>query len=150
MKKIFIVDDDSIYSKMLERTFVTENFEVELAIEGADALAKLYMMDIPPAAIILDIMIPVLSGVEVLKLIKQSDKLKSVPVVIVSNLNPEPESEKKIIALGAAAYLHKSKFTRQQITQKVVEIIDGSLVAKTVPDGKVVVKSKKLPPSLRV
>lgn len=125
MKRIFIIEDDVVLLRMLERMLVAEKFEVVSALEGADAMAKLYLMDEAPAAILLDIMIPVLSGVEVLKLIKQSEKLHTVPVVILSNLTPQPETEKEILALGAIAYLHKSEFTPQQVVKKVVKIVDA-------------------------
>lgn len=123
MRKIFIIDDDVILLRMLGRVFTAANFEVEEALEGADALARLYLMDVVPSVILLDIMIPVLSGAEVLKLIKKSDKLKNIPVVILSNLSPKLESEKKILALGALMYLHKSQYTPMQVVEKVVEII---------------------------
>ena len=123
MKKIFIIEDDTILLRMLERIFVAEDFVVESALDGADGLAKLYMMNEWPEAILLDIMIPILSGIEVLKLIKNSDRLKSIPVVILSNLTPQPESEAKIVALGAEIYLHKTDYTPQLVAKKVIEII---------------------------
>ena len=128
-KRIFIIEDDIILLRMLERIFVANNFEVEKALEGADALAKLYILDVMPAAILLDIMIPVLSGVEVLKLLKKSEKLKNVPIIILSNLAPSRESEDSILALGAVAYLHKSQFSPEQVVKKVCKIIEVPLPA---------------------
>lgn len=122
-KKILIVDDDEMLLKMFERMFVAQEFEVVKAVEGADALAKLYMMDKVPTVVLLDIMIPVLSGIEVLALMKKSNKLKNVPVVILSNLTPEKATESDILALGATKYLHKSDYTPEQIVAKVLQVI---------------------------
>lgn len=123
MKKIIIIEDDVVLLRLLERIFTAEQFEVESALDGADGLAKLYMADVIPSAVLLDIMIPILSGVEVLKLIKKSERLKAVPVILLSNLSPQKESEDKIIAFGAAAYLHKTEYTPQQVAKKVLDII---------------------------
>ncbi len=123
MQKIFIIDDDLSFIKMLERAFAPEKCLVEHALEGADAIAKLYVMDAMPSVILLDIMIPVLSGPDVLKLIKNSDKLKYIPVIILSNLTPPTETEESIVALGALVYLHKADYTTAQIVEKVNEVL---------------------------
>lgn len=123
MKKVFIIDDEETFLRMIERVFVARGFEVETSLEGADALAKLYLMDALPSAILLDIMIPVLSGIEVLKKLKESARLKNVPVIMLTNLTPSDESEERIVALGAVKYLHKADHTAQEIFDIVEAVV---------------------------
>lgn len=126
MPKILIIEDDALLLRMLERVFTFEHFEVTKAVDGADAIAKLITMDAPPAVILLDIMIPVLSGMEVLERIKGTEKTAKVPVIVLTNLSPGRENVEKIIAAGAAACVLKSQYTPAEVVQKVKIIIAES------------------------
>lgn len=123
MKKIFIIEDDALLMRMLERVFSFEHFEVLKATDGADALSKLIMMEETPAAIILDILIPVLSGMDVLKKIKEYEKFKSVPVVVLTGLSQGGENAEKILAAGAAMCILKTQYTPAEVVQKVRSVI---------------------------
>ena len=126
MQKVFIIEDDALLLRMLERVFTFEQFEVEKATDGADALAKLITMDTAPSAIILDIMIPVLSGMEVLKKIKEHEKLAHVPVMVLTNLSPGRENAEKILAAGASVCLLKSQYTPSEVVQKIKDLIQDT------------------------
>jgi DNA-binding response OmpR family regulator len=126
MPKVFIIEDDTLLLRMLERVFTFEHFEVEKATDGADALAKLITMDVLPAVVILDIMIPVLSGMEVLKKIKEIEKTKNIPVVILTNLSPGRENAEKTLEAGAALCLLKSQFTPSEVVQKIRALIPAA------------------------
>jgi len=119
MHKILIVEDDPLLMRMLERVFTFEGFAVEKATDGAGALAKLIMSDSLPSAILMDILLPVLSGMEVLKKIKESENLKHIPVVILTNLSPDGENEEKIMAAGASLCLLKTQYTPSEVVRRV-------------------------------
>ena len=123
MQKIFIIEDDALLMRMLERVFTFEHFEVLKAADGAEAIAKLIMMEDAPAAVILDMMIPVLSGMDVLKKIKKDDKFKNVPVVVLTGLSQGGENAEKILAEGAAMCILKTQYTPAEVVEKVKSVI---------------------------
>ena len=123
MQKIFIVEDDPLLMRMLERVFTQEHFQVEKATDGADALAKLLTMDVLPSAVLMDVLLPVLSGMEVLKKIKESERLKHVLVIILTNLSPDGQNIEKILAAGATECILKTQYTPSEVVQKVRSLI---------------------------
>src|SRR4051794_27494418 len=129
MPKILIIEDDALLLRMLERVFTFERFEVIKATDGADAIAKLITMEAPPAIILLDIMIPVLSGMEVLERIKGTEKTAKVPVVVLTNLSPGRENVEKILAAGAVACVLKSQYTPAEVVQNIKNILAGAQAA---------------------
>lgn len=82
MQKIFLVEDNPIVSHLYRTKFANEGFQVELAEDGLKAIKLLATAR--PDLIVLDLMLPVLSGVEVLKYIRSQPDLKSLPVILLS------------------------------------------------------------------
>ena len=140
MIKIFIVEDDPLMSRFYERNFRLNNYEVELAINGEDAIAKLETMEVKPTLILLDIMMPKLSGLDVLRHIKKNPVLAAIPVVMLTNLAKD-EYVDKALELGAVTYLIKSQYSAKEVVGKVSELI-GAYGGSTpeVPDIKVPIK----------
>lgn len=83
MKKILLVDDDATVLEIYRQRFVNDGFQVETAADGLSA-AKQFRQT-KPDLVVLDLMMPKLSGVEVLKFIRSQSDLKSTPVVILTN-----------------------------------------------------------------
>jgi len=75
-----------------------------------------------PDLILLDIIMPTKSGFEVLEELKTYNKLKDIPVVIISNLFQQADIEKGL-ALGAIDYLVKSNYFLEEIIKKVKNYI---------------------------
>ncbi len=81
---VLVVDDDADIRESLSDVLTDEGYQVVTAVDGRDALVKLRGPGVAPCVILLDLMMPVMSGVEFYAE-KQSDpKLSSIPVVIVS------------------------------------------------------------------
>ncbi len=105
-RKIYIVEDDTYLDKAYDFIFKKENFDVEFSVTGEDAVK--YVDSHEPADIVLlDLMLPGMTGFEVLEHIKTLPAWKNVPVLIVSNLGGPQEVEKGK-ALGASDYLVKA------------------------------------------
>jgi CheY-like chemotaxis protein len=83
MKTIFLVEDDPVVVHVYRAKFLREGFAVEVAQDGLAALKML--QTIKPDVVILDLMMPKMNGVDVLKYIRSNPALKKTPVIILSN-----------------------------------------------------------------
>lgn len=118
--KLLIVEDELALSEVLSDKFSELKYDVEVAADGeaAISLAKSFKPDL----ILLDIILPKKSGLEVLEELKGDDNLKTVPVVVLSNLDGD-EDIKKAFALGAADYYAKTQHPINEIIEKVGRLI---------------------------
>ncbi len=120
-KKILIIEDDSFLSRMYADKFESEGFEVFSSYDGIKGLhlAKDEMPDI----ILLDIILPKMSGFDVLKQLKEQEETKKIPVILLTNLGKK-ENIAKGFALGANDYLIKAHFTPSEVINKIKKIIN--------------------------
>ena len=139
MAKLFMAEDDPLMSRMYERAFRLGGHELTLAHDGEEALASLQKMDEEPTLILLDVMMPKMNGFDVLRKIKVDEKLKSIPVIMLTNLAGESDAE-KALGLGAVLYLVKSQYDPKQIVAKVQEIIAASTHGDNIPSVTVEMK----------
>jgi CheY-like chemotaxis protein len=120
MSKVLIVEDDPLISRMYQKIFTFENFEVELAANGEEALAK--VTEFKPTLILLDVMMPKMNGLQVLEILKQDDQTKNIPVVMLTNLAGQQDAE-TAIAKGAIRYIIKSEHEPKEIADIVTQLI---------------------------
>ncbi|MFA6322488.1 MAG: response regulator [Candidatus Buchananbacteria bacterium] len=104
-KRVLIVEDDALLSRVLSDGFSKEGFKVLMVSNGNDVMAAIDRFS--PQMILLDLVIPGLDGFAVLKQIKSQDKIKNIPVAVLSNLG-EAADIKSTKALGAVEYFIKS------------------------------------------
>jgi CheY-like chemotaxis protein len=102
MKKILCVDDEPINLMIIEVNLIAEGYEVYKATDGLAALKM--VKEIKPQLILLDIMMPGISGIDTLKEIKKIDP--DIPVIMVSGVTDEAIA-KSTVALGAYDYVKK-------------------------------------------
>jgi len=119
-KKVLIIEDDPLLIKMYKTKLINEGFEVLTASDGQEgldlALAKI------PDAIILDVMMPKLSGLDMLKMLSQDKSGSQIPVVIISNLSQQDEAQ-QAKKYGAKEYLVKANFTPKEVIEKVKQYL---------------------------
>jgi CheY-like chemotaxis protein len=84
MSAILIVDDDDVIRELLANLLRRDGYEVLEAEHGARALEILDEQATPPCLMLLDLMMPVMSGPELLKALEQSQRLATLPVVVIS------------------------------------------------------------------
>ena len=96
--KILIVDDEPFNLDLLEQELMEYNYVLERATDGVDALAK--ADSFAPDIILLDYMMPKKNGLEVIKALRQSERHKSVPVIL---LTAKASQEDKVAGLDAGA-----------------------------------------------
>lgn len=81
---ILIVDDEKDIRETLEEFFADEGFEVRTAADGAEALDLLADSELP-CVVIIDLMMPVLSGNDVIDQMQQSQRLAPVPIIVTTS-----------------------------------------------------------------
>ena len=123
-KTVMIVEDDPFVMDIYETKLEKEGFGVILAVNGAEAIKKLEEESSKPDLILLDIVMPHMDGLSVLKEIRGKDGLKEIPVVLLTNLSQKEEIEKGF-ELGAQDYLIKSHFTPSEVMEKVSKYLTG-------------------------
>jgi len=112
--KILIVDDDTVNARLYANNLKTEGHEIALCLNGQEALDKIgERFDL----ILLDIMMPRMDGISVLKEIKRGVN-KNTPVLVYTNLISE-EVKKEALENGAEEFLLKADFTPLQLLEKV-------------------------------
>lgn len=113
---ILVVEDDKFLRELLVRKLLNEGFAVENAIEARAAFEILEKKK--PSIILLDLILPGVSGFEILARIKEDPKLADIPVIILSNLG-QKEDVDRAMALGAKDFMVKANFTLDEIVAKV-------------------------------
>src|SRR3989344_4468119 len=119
--KLVIVEDDKFLRDLIVRKLSREGFLVREAKTGEEGLDIL--REDPPQLVLLDILLPGLSGYEVLETMQKNEKLKSIPVVMLSNLGQKEEVD-RATALGAKDFLIKAKYTPGEIVTRIKEILN--------------------------
>lgn len=110
-RPILVVDDDKDSRSMAKMILESRGYEVELASGGAEALEKLKTMT--PAVVILDIMMPEMSGYDVLVYMRQRPETQNIPVIMVT-AKGNPEDMIAGYQYGANYYIPKP-FTTDQL-----------------------------------
>ena len=123
MAKILIIEDDALISRMYKKALSFEGFEVAVARNGREGLEEAQRTS--PELILLDIMMPKMNGLEVLQRLKADEKLKKIPVVVLTNLSGTQDAQ-KAKQLGAKDYLVKSEYKPKEIADKIKSMIGGS------------------------
>ncbi len=124
MLTLFLAEDDPLMSRMYERAFKSSGFDLKMAFDGEEAINILKNIDPKPIIAVLDIMMPKKSGFDVLRFMKSDEKLKDIPVVLLTNLSGEDDA-KKGLELGAVSYLVKSSYSPKEIIDKIKEIAEN-------------------------
>jgi CheY-like chemotaxis protein len=126
MKTIFLVEDDPVVVKVYAAKFQREGFRVELAEDGLVAMKKL--LQVKADIIVLDLMMPKLNGVDVLKYIRATPELKQTPVIILSNAHMTSLAQ-EAAAVGAEKALLKSSCTPSQLLEVINSLLSGAPIS---------------------
>lgn len=104
-KKVLVIDDSETNLLLIESMFEDEpRIKILLKNSGKDIIE--YCKINEPDLILLDLMMPEISGFEVLEILQSENKLKSIPIIIISALDGQKEI-KKAIEMGAHDYIIK-------------------------------------------
>ena len=119
-KILLIVEDDPLMSRMYQKIFSFEKYDVATASNGEEGLER--VRELKPTVILLDVMMPKMNGLQVLEKIKTDPEIKHIPVIMLTNLAGEKDAETALMK-GAVKYIVKSEHDPKQIVAMVKEII---------------------------
>jgi DNA-binding response OmpR family regulator len=132
MKKILIIEDDQIVANIYRNKFSVEGFQVEIASDGPAGLETL--QSFRPDAVVLDLMLPGMTGVEVMKKVRALPEFQKLPIIVFSNTyltNMVQEAWKA----GATKCLSKANCTPKQLIEVVRNSVtrNGATSTATAP-----------------
>ena len=125
MKKIFFVEDDKEIISIYRTTFTDQGFQFECAEDGLAAVKMLPL--VKPDILVLDLMLPKLNGVDVLKFVRSHAELQETPVIIFSNAFMSDMAQRAAIE-GANIGLLKSACAPQKLVEVVNHLLYGTVV----------------------
>jgi DNA-binding response OmpR family regulator len=119
--KILLVEDSHVLRLTNQRALTNAGYDVVSAEDGETALQ--YARDQKPDLILLDLLLPKVSGLEVLTRLKHSRVTANIPVVAVSGLSEK--NRQKLIDAGADDYLEKSTVINEKGLNRIVQVLEG-------------------------
>lgn len=117
--KILIVDDNKVNVELIRAQLKPYNYNIHVAYDGEEAMEKIDKN--PPDIVLLDLMMPKISGYEVCRYIKQNKNTQFIPVIIITALQ-ELEDKIKAIELGADDFLVKP-FNKLELTTRIKSLL---------------------------
>ncbi|HNZ86336.1 MAG TPA: response regulator [bacterium] len=119
--KILIAEDDSFLAQMYSEKLEKEGIEVILATNGVEAIDKMKIE--MPDLLLLDLLMPKKNGFEVLQEKLSDEKIRDIPVIVLTNLS-QKEDIKKCYDLGAREFMIKAYFIPSEIIDKIKKLLN--------------------------
>ncbi len=117
---ILVAEDDQFLRKILMTKLQKEGFQAIEATNGEEALNLI--SELKPALVLLDLIMPVMTGFEVLEQLNRSGRTHDLMIVVLSNLGQDGDIE-KAMAMGATDYLIKSNNSMTEIVSKTRKLL---------------------------
>ncbi len=130
MTKVMLVEDDNNLREIYEARLQAEGYDIVAAKDGEEALVL--AKEHKPELVISDVMMPKISGFEMLDILRNTDGLKDVKVIMLTALG-QSDDQARADKLGADRYLVKSQVTLEDIVTVARELIDGPDAPEAAP-----------------
>jgi DNA-binding response OmpR family regulator len=121
--KILIIEDSRLLRTTTERALMRAGYEVITAIDGEEGLRL--ALESKPDLVLLDMMLPKLSGQEVLQRLRLNPSSKSTPVIVLTSLSGS--NREKLLSEGASLYFEKSLINADNGSRQLLEAIEKLL-----------------------
>lgn len=121
MAKVLLIEDEESLRNLYTRILSSRNYTVETAVDGEDALLKL--PEFQPDIIVLDIVMPNYNGVDLLRVLKNDERHRKIPVVMLTALS-EMKKITKCLEMGAVGYITKDSSV-EDIAHKLNLILES-------------------------
>lgn len=130
---LLIVEDEANIAELYAVNFEKAGYQVDIAHNGLDGFEKIKLEH--PSIVLMDILMPGLSGNETIEKVKEDPALKNTPFIMLSNYSNSTEL-KNAMDLGALDYIIKAEYTPSQVVEKVTGILDELGKAKNGKENK--------------
>lgn len=120
MKKILIIEDEPAQATTIDLAMKKAGFETIVAYDGAEGLEK--AISSAPDLILLDLVLPKIDGVTVLKQLRANDATAKISILILTNL-ASGDTVREVMAAGGSDYLIKTEYTLEQLVHKVEDAL---------------------------
>jgi len=125
MTKILLVEDDKSLREIYGVRLLAEGYDIVSAGDGEEALAM--AIKDRPSLIVSDVMMPKISGFDMLDILRSTTETKDIKVIMMTALSSE-EQRQRGVALGADRYLVKSQVGIEDVVRTVHEVLGDSLI----------------------
>jgi DNA-binding response OmpR family regulator len=120
-KKILLVEDDDRLANVYETRLQSEGFTTKRVANGEDALAM--AIQVKPDLILLDVMMPKVSGFDVLDILRNTPETSSIKIIMLTALSQESDKQ-RAVSLGVDDYLIKSQVVIADVVDRVKKQLD--------------------------
>ena len=120
MKTILLVEDDNFLIDIYTKQLTIAGFDVKVACDGESAVNKI--VELKPDLVLLDVILPRISGWEVLRRVREDLGMKEQKVVVLSALAQKEDFDKGL-SFNIAKYLTKTENTPSQIIEEIKKIL---------------------------
>jgi len=121
MKKILIVEDELAYLKLLQDQLVIHGYQVVDAKNGKTGLVVAKREN--PDLIVLDIRLPIMDGMTMLRLLRKEPSLKRTKVIILTNLEPDSKIIDQVVNGQPSYYFIKSDVHLNELLEKIKDLL---------------------------
>lgn len=120
-QKIVILEDDPTLVKSLTQALIGRGYDVYSAVDGETGLRLIGQHQ--PDLIILDIILPIKSGFEVMEALSSNPALSGAPVMVLTNLESSQDIN-RMTELGAKSFLIKTNYSLDEVADKIKETLN--------------------------
>ncbi len=132
MTKVMLVEDDNNLREIYAARLAAEGYQIVAAKDGEEALAMLVKEK--PDVVLSDIMMPKISGFDMLDIIRSTPETKHTKVIMMTALS-QKEDQERGQQLGADRYLVKSQVTLEDVVHVVADVLDDGNAPTPAPDA---------------
>ena len=120
-KTLLLIEDDTILLNMYQKFLVNHGYDVHTAMDGEEGLRKAF--EDHPDLILLDIRMPKMDGMTMLKLLRQDEWGKDARVIILTNLDPIDTILQGVVRDHPTYYLVKANTKMEDVLEKIREVL---------------------------
>lgn len=121
-KRILIVEDDRFLRRACQTRLEQQGYTIVTAQDGEEALRAVRAE--APDLILLDLLMPKLNGLDVLRILRAEEGTRSIPVLVLSNSSRQEDME-TIRGLGISGYFVKANLSLQDLSVQVKTVLDA-------------------------
>lgn len=118
---ILVIDDSTTNIVLLEAILTQKGYQIETAFNAKEAYTRIEKQI--PDLILLDLLMPKISGFDFLEQLRKDEKTRKTPVIVISAITTDDESKRKINALGTVDFISKP-IDIQYLVNRVEEILN--------------------------